>query len=383
MIFFHSHKFISDNGKYYTSGSLNNGVFQRYLNWFGEVTVFANELSATKDHAKLINDNNEVTNVNLDLVNTKVNLRNSITVIRKIKEAVYSHDYIVIRMPSFYGIVAIRYAEKMNKKYLVEVVGCPWDAFWNHSLKGKIIAPFMWFFTRKTLKDAPYVVYVTNEFLQRRYPTKGKSIGCSDVVLPKLEKGILKKRLEKINLLEKRKPIILGTTAAVNVRYKGQEYVIKAISKLNNEGHNFEYHLAGGGDNQYLKNVAKECGVEDKVFFLGALPHVKVFDYLDNIDIYIQPSKQEGLPRALVEAMSRGCPSLGSKTGGIPELLNKEFIFKNGSVEEISELLKKVDEKMMLFEAERSFKKANEFNKELLDKKRTNFYLKFVRNAEI
>ncbi|USK43968.1 glycosyltransferase family 4 protein [Cytobacillus oceanisediminis] len=382
MIFFHGHKFINKNGKYYTSGSLNNGVFQRYLHWFGEVTVFANERSATKEHAKLINNNNEVTNVNLDLINTKVNLRNFITVIRKVKKAVYNHDYIVVRMPSFYGILAVRFARKMDKKYLVEVVGCPWDAFWNHSLKGKIIAPFMWIFTRKTLKDAPYAVYVTNEFLQSRYPTKGKSIGCSDVVLPRLEKGTLEKRIEKINLVEKGKPIIIGTTAAVNVRYKGQEYVIKAVSNLNKEGHNFEYHLAGGGDNQYLKSVAKEYGVEDKVFFLGALPHDKVFEYLDNIDIYIQPSKQEGLPRALVEAMSRGCPSLGSNTGGIPELLNKDFIFKNGAVDEICELLKKMDEKMMLSEAKRSFKKAKEFDKEFLDSKRTNFYKGFVDNVK-
>jgi glycosyltransferase involved in cell wall biosynthesis len=378
MIFFHGHKFINKNGKYYTSGSLNNGVFQRYLNWFGEVNVFANERSATKEHEKLINNNNEVTNVKLELINREFNLRTFVDVVGKIKKAIHDHDYIVIRMPSFYGILAVRYAKKMNRKYLVEVVGCPWDAFWNHSLKGKIIAPFMWYFTRKTLKNAPYAVYVTNEFLQKRYPARGKSIGCSDVALPQLENDTLEKRIKKINLMQSNTPIVLGTTAAVNVRYKGQEFVIKAISNLNKEGYNFEYHLAGGGDNKYLKSVAVEYGVEDKVVFLGALPHDKVFEYLDNIDIYIQPSKQEGLPRALVEAMSRGCPSLGSKTGGIPELINKEFIFKNGAVDQICELLKKMDRKIMISEAERSFNKANEYDKAYLDEKRTHFYKEFV-----
>ncbi|WP_019414614.1 glycosyltransferase [Paenisporosarcina sp. TG20] len=383
MIFFHSHKFIKKSGKYYTSGSLNNEVFQRYLNWFGEVTVFANELFAKEEHERFINENNEVTNVKLDLVNTKKSYLNIMNINKRIKQSVQNENCIVVRMPSLYGILAVRYAKKSNKKYLIEVVGCPWDAFWNHSLKGKVIAPFMWFLTKITLKDAPYAVYVTEEFLQRRYPNKGKSIGCSDVVLPELREDTLEKRLEKISLMEKKQPIIIGTTAALNVRYKGQEFVIKAISELNKQGYNFEYHLAGGGDNNYLKSMAKEYDVADKVIFLGALSHKKVFDYLDNINIYIQPSKQEGLPRALIEAMSRACPVLGSSTGGIPELLNKEFIFNNGSVDEICDLLKKMDKSSMLIEAKRSFSKAKEFDKVILDEKRTDFYMEFVNYKKV
>ena len=42
--------------------------------------------------------------------------------------------------------------------------------------------------------------------------------------------------------------------------------------------------------------------------------------------VYIQPSRIEGLPRALIEAMSRGCACVGSSVGGIPELLNNQYI---------------------------------------------------------
>src|SRR5690606_9772698 len=104
-----------------------------------------------------------------------------------------------------------------------EMVGCPWDAYWNPSLKGKIVAPIMWMLTRYSVKQAPYTVYVTNEFLQRRYPSKGISMGCSDVALPVFDAGIIDKRLNKILNMKRDQPIILGTTAAVNVRYKGQE----------------------------------------------------------------------------------------------------------------------------------------------------------------
>ncbi len=163
--------------------------------------------------------------------------------------------------------------------------------------------------------------------------------------------------------------------------YKGQEYVIKAVSKLNKEGYNFEYCLAGGGDNSYLRSVAEKYNVVDKIKFLGSLPHKDVFKYLDSIDIYIQPSKQEGLPRALVEAMSRGCPALGSRTGGIPELLNKQLVFNNGAVSQICELLIKLDKESLLAEAKRSFEKAKEYDKTVLDKKRSSFYQKFIDDS--
>ena len=65
----------------------------------------------------------------------------------------------------------------------MEVVGCPWDAYWNYSLKGKIVAPFATYMMKRRVKSAPFVLYVTNKFLQKRYPTKGKKINCSNVEL--------------------------------------------------------------------------------------------------------------------------------------------------------------------------------------------------------
>lgn len=298
-----------------------------------------------------------------------------------LKKEISNVDFVMARVPSQIGNLAIEIATEMNKPYFVEVAGCGWDAFWNHSLRGKIIAPFMYYTTKKAVKNSSYAIYVTNKFLQERYPCIGYSIGCSDVELPSLNDSILVRRIDKIMNKKDNKPIILGTTAAVNVRYKGQEYVIEAISKLAKKGYNFEYHLVGGGDNSYLKSIAKKYNVVENVKFIGSLPHEKVFDYLDNIDIYIQPSKTEGLPRALIEALSRGCPSIGSDVGGIPELLNKEFTFHGGSVDEICELLKKMDKNSMIEEANRSFEKAKEFDRDILNKKREEFYRNFAKGV--
>lgn len=60
------------------------------------------------------------------------------------------------------------------------------------------------------------------------------------------------------------------------------------------------------------------------------MPHDKIFEWLDTIDIYIQPSYQEGLCRSVVEAMSRACPVICSDACGERELANEKFIFKRG-----------------------------------------------------
>lgn len=392
LLFVHGTKIKEDeNGIIYTGGSYNQEVWDRYLSITRNLSVMARKESfvyKVDDAKEKFNyfDKEKIGFVEVPNLFSSIrdyfDIRKRIDINRIIRDEVIKNDFLIARLPSTFGNIAIKFAKEYNKPYLVEIVGCIWDALWNHSSKGKILAFPSYIAMKKSVINAPYVVYVSQEFLQKRYPSKGKTIGCSDVSLPTLNENILEKRVNKINKMGKDKPILIGTAAAVDVKYKGQEYVIKAISKLNKEGHNFEYYLAGGGDNTYLKCIAKKYNIIDKVKFLGSLPHEEIFEYLDNIDIYIQPSKQEGLPRALVEAMSRGCPSLGSTTGGIPELLNKEFIFRNGAVDEICDLLKKIDKETMIKEAKRSFQKAKEYDKKLLDKKRTTFYKEFIENSK-
>ena len=183
----------------------------------------------------------------------------------------------------------------MKKPYLVEVVGCPWDSLWNYGIKGKIIAPSLTFSMKKQVKNAEYVIYVTKHFLQERYPTKGKSTNCSNVEIVNVHENVLNKRIDHI--ANKDGDIIIGTAAAVNVPYKGQQYIIRALGKLKKKGiTNYRYQLAGGGDRSRLESIIRECNVEDQVEFIGVLTHEQIFEWLDSIDIYAQPSRQEGLP---------------------------------------------------------------------------------------
>lgn len=298
-----------------------------------------------------------------------------------VEEAVLDSDYIVARLPSMSGFIAIDYAKKYSKPYLTEVVTCPWDAYWNHSFRGKLVAPLMYRATKKRVKESKYVVYVTNEFLQKRYPTEGNSVNCSNVALTEFDDEILKRRLEKIKNKKANDKIILGTTAAVDVRFKGQQFIIEALGELKKQGYtNYEYQLVGAGNQRYLKSVARKHGVTDQVKFLGPMLHKDVFDWLETIDIYVQPSRQEGLPRALIEAMSRAIPAFGANTAGIPELLQDDFIFSNtrNNINEICSILLSYNKRMMLYQAKRNYKESKRYDKSIIESTRNSFFNEFV-----
>lgn len=293
-----------------------------------------------------------------------------------LKDEIKKIDYVIARLPSMIGSMAVNIAKQMNKPYLIELVGCPWDALWNHSIKGKLFAPIMTYMTKKDVKNAPYVLYVTKKFLQKRYPTKGKSIGCSDVMLNNFdEKKLQEKEKQIINNIK-----VIATTAAINVKYKGQKYVIKAINQLKRQGKLYQYWIIGAGDKSYLQKFVKRYNLENQVKFLGPLPHDEVFKKLMNVDIYIQPSKTEGLPRALVEAMNMGCLCIGSRVGGIPELLDSEYIFKKGSVKQLIKIINNITEEKNIEQARRNFEKSKEYEKNKLQKIRENFYKDFATN---
>lgn len=118
---------------------------------------------------------------------------------------------------------------------------------------------------------------------------------------------------------------------------------------------------------------------------MGVLPHTQVFSWLDGLDIYIQPSRLEGLPRALIEAMSRGCPAIGSAAGGIPELLDRDCIFGNdgNNVDELCELIRSFDTNKMIQQAERNINEAVNYQHALLSQRRTLFFKEFADEASL
>ena len=296
-----------------------------------------------------------------------------------IDKCVKDADLIIGYVPCRNAYTACEYAKKYNKKFLSYVVGCPWDALWNHGFFGKILAPYAYWGLRDTLKKSDYALYVTEHFLQKRYPCSGLTCGCSDVRIANLNQEILDNRLNRLSELSENSTLKIVTIANYSVKYKGQHFVIKALARLKRKGvMRFHYHLIGGGDKERLEKLAQNLNVAELVHFEGVVPHHKIFEKLDEMHIYIQPSLQEGLPRSVVEAMSRGLLCICSNTAAMPEMVESGYVVERKSIDDIVNILACLSIDNLKNQAIRNFEEAKKFEELRLDKKRNLFFEKVL-----
>lgn len=305
---------------------------------------------------------------------------------RKLLEEIMPNmDLIIGYNPGHNMHYAFKIARQHNIPYMSFLVACPWDSMHNHQrLLVRIMAPIYYLRTKKIVKESDYVHYVTSSFLQKRYPTKGLSLGCSDVHLWEYSQNILNKRLK---LLEQRTPsssVSIVTTAHIDMRFKGQEYVIKAVAELNKTHKNkYHYYLIGDGSGEYLKELSARLKVEDNIHFLGRKTIEEIRDILAAADIYIQPSLQEGLPRAVVEAMSMALPCIGFNTGGIPELIQSQFVVPKKDVSGLVNCIRALDDiELCKNVAERNFNGAKKFEHSYLTTIIQDFFINIKEGIE-
>lgn len=128
-----------------------------------------------------------------------------------------------------------------------------------------------------------------------------------------------------------------------------------------------------------LKKLIKKYGLEKEIKIIGALPHDEVFKWLENIDIYIQPSYMEGLCRAIVEAMSKACPVICTDAGGNFELIEEENIYKQRDILGLIKILENINNEELKKNAIYNYDKSREYIASLLNEKRDVFYSKFIR----
>lgn len=376
-LFVHDHKFPKRNSKYFHSYGFDSEFFNRYLKIFDNLEILGREIEDINDDGK----KNETVDTSVAFFSIKGYrelLSNEIR--KKIRKKIMEMDALIVRLPSMLGLYAIYVAKKYNKPYIVELVGCPWDAFWYMGNKRKLLAPIIALATKLAIFSSNYVVYVSEKFLQSRYPTKGKSISCSNVTIHQVYDESLITRIKKIEMMNTEKNVVFGTIGTLDSLYKGQHYVIDAIAKLKSEGYSIEYQLVGGGDSAYLETLANELGVLENVKIIGKMKHEDIFNWLSNIDIYIQPSDTEGLPRSVIEAMSVACPIIGSNAGGIPELIEKSVVFDKGNVVELCEVYKGLTIEKLKEQSKINHENSKKFTKSILYKRRENFFAVFINN---
>jgi glycosyltransferase involved in cell wall biosynthesis len=294
---------------------------------------------------------------------------------KRAREQAGRFDAYLLRLPQNVPIALGGELVRQGIPFAVDMVGDPYDVLSSGAEKSLLRPHFQRRLTRKTerlCRAAASVCYVTQWALQRRYParTGAKAFSVSDVELD--EVVALPRSVEGFG-----RPMRFVTVGAMNQLYKGQDVLIRAFAQLLKGGMDVRLRMIGDGKlRPDLEALAHSLGCREAVEFVGQVTAGKaIFEQLDASDVFVLPSRQEGLPRAMVEAMARGLPCIGSRVGGIPELLEPEWMVEPGDVKGLVEIMKRAvsDRERLALVSRRNLGRAGEFLSARLDPVRQEF----------
>jgi len=377
------HRFLgTPDGAIWTSTTFAYPFWRRYLEVFDSVRVVARVL----DVPEAMNgwkraDGESVTFAPVPYyVGPQQFLLRCVKVIRALRRAVALEDAVILRVPSLLANWLAPHLSRRRQPFGLEVVGDPWDVF----SPGAVRYPWpvrpiaRWWFARELkeqCKTAATLAYVTQSSLQRKYPPRDNAFctSYSTVELPKPAFGSGPWRGNAVG-----SGFSLITVATLEQLYKGVDVLIDAIAQCVKGG--LDVRLTVVGDGRHRGALEARCvrqGIEQRVRFLGQLPAGEpVRAQLDRADLFVLASRVEGLPRAMIEAMARGLPCIGTTVGGIPELLPPEDMVPPNDAWALAAKIAAVlnDPERMVQMSRRNYQKALEYREELLREKRLAFY---------
>ncbi|MBW4557402.1 MAG: glycosyltransferase [Trichormus sp. ATA11-4-KO1] len=224
-----------------------------------------------------------------------------------------------------------------------DIIHCQFGLFGLHgmvyrdigAIKGKLITSFRGFDISKYLQEKGEDVYnplfvkgdffLTNcEFFRQR----AIKIGCDENKIVVHGSGIDCSQFPfKPRQLSSDGKIRIATTGRL-VEKKGIEYGIRAIAKVAKIHANIEYNIIGDGIlKELLQQLIEDLDIADKVKLLGWKNQPEIIEILNQTHIFIASSvtaadgNQDAPVNTLKEAMAMGLPVIGTRHGGIPELI--------------------------------------------------------------
>jgi glycosyltransferase involved in cell wall biosynthesis len=112
---------------------------------------------------------------------------------------------------------------------------------------------------------------------------------------------------------------IIGTVSRL-VKDKGLELILEAAAQLKAKG--LKFHMVWVGDGPMraeLERLAQKLGVADRLSITGMCTDVPA--WLSCFDIFVLPTMWEGMGRVFLEAQAAGIPVIGTKVGGVPDVV--------------------------------------------------------------
>ena len=351
VLFIQEAKYLEYNNNLYSTRISYRTYWDRYLEYFESVTILARVkpiIIIPKDF--IISTGSKVNYIPIKYYEGPIDFLKNIFIIEKqIKVAVKSDYVYILRVPSHIGILVYRELKNRKLNFVVEVVGDPYEVGQHLSL----ILPFrilysFWMLNnmRSIVKNSVAVLYVTKFKLQRRYPSNKNAIqaNASNVIIPdSFLISIEDVKFKNISTISSRlktnndKKIRLGVIGML-YSIKSPIEIVKAVNILLKKGLNIELIFVGDGPLLgTIKDLSTKYDISENIHCLGSLPSgASIFSFIDSLDIYIQFSKTEGLPRAMLEAMTRGCTVISSNVGGIGELLPNDMLIESRDIKALA-----------------------------------------------
>jgi len=369
------------DGTVWTDGQFPSPFWLRYLDVFEQVRVIARVRSVTTAQPSWMRaDCQDVSFAPVPhYIGPQQYLRKARRVRRAVRGAVGDRDAVILRIPSQLATSLFPMLSRKRHPYAAEVVADPYDVFGPRANRHPLRPLFRRWFSRDLrlhCQRAFAAAYVTAEALQRRYPPGdgAYAIGCSDVELPPIA---LVDR-PRADCTANGRPQTIVMVGSLAHFFKAPDVLIDAVARCVERSLDLRLVFVGDGKHRSeLEARAAAQGLGGRVDFLGQLPAAEgVRRVLDGADVFVLPSRQEGLPRALVEAMARGLPCISSTVGGIPELLAPEDMVPPGDVEALALKIREVvsDPKRLTAMSARNLETAKEYREGVLRERRAGFY---------
>jgi len=367
------------DGKVWARATFDYAFFARYLVVFSEVLVVARILPVEVPREGWLRADGD--SVRFDPVPFYIGpwqyLRRARQVRSRIRNVFRREDAVILRVPSMLANVLLPALELSRHPYSVEVVGDPYDVFAPGAVTHPLRPVFRWWFPRQLRGQCAGAVgsaYVTEQALQRRYPP-GEGSYSTNYSSVELSEAAFVSEPRSFDGGRRMNLITVGTLAQL---YKSQDVLIDALGVCVSRGSDLQLTIVGDGQHRaMLEARARSLGLGGRVRFVGHLSSAdQVRMELDQADLFVLPSRQEGLPRAMIEAMARGLPCVGSTVGGIPELLPSEDQVAPANVSALAERLRQVtsDPIRMANMSARNLDKARQFHKDILSARRREHY---------
>lgn len=193
----------------------------------------------------------------------------------------------------------------------------------------------------------------------------------SDTV-PVIYNGInLKKCIRKNNYKTCKKILHVGRF----FEQKNHKFLIQIFEQLLKKDQEFELYLVGDGENKNeIESYVKENKIKN-VFFVGTVSDS--YEIMNKSDIFILPSKWEGMPMTIIEAMGTGLPVIAANVGGIPNMIdNGENGYIVSDMEEYVNIILKLksDDKLREKIGKSAIKKAEMFSSQTMAEKYEKIY---------